>query len=257
MKSPHRLLLLEDNPDDAELLRRNLAAEWPQCELVQVSKRANYESALEQGGFDLILSDYLLPGIKGPAALALARDHCPEVPFIFVSGAIGDEVAVESLKAGATDYVLKDRLAKLVPSIRRGLNEAEERARRRQVEEELRRSEEQCRDLLENATDLIQSVAPDGCLLYVNPAWRNKLEYTEAEVARLTLFEMLHPEYHEGWRDRFESARPDEASRWEGIFLSKYGSHLYVEGNTSFRYMNGNLAAIRGIFHDVTERKLP
>src|SRR5437879_9586811 len=139
MKSPHRLLLLEDNPDDAELLRRNLAAEWPQCELVQVSKRANYESALEQGGFDLILSDYLLPGIKGPAALALARDHCPGIPFIFVSGAIGDEVAVESLRAGATDYVLKDRPARLVPAIQRALSEAEESARRKVVEEQHQR----------------------------------------------------------------------------------------------------------------------
>ena len=93
MKSPCRLLLLEDNLDDAELLRRNLAAEWPRCELVQVSKRPAFETALEEGGFDLILSDYLLPGIQGPTALALAREHCPEVPFIFVSGAIGDEVA--------------------------------------------------------------------------------------------------------------------------------------------------------------------
>ena len=250
------MLLLEDNECDAELLRRSIRAEWPNCDLLRVSSKSGFEAALNEHKFDLILSDYMVPGFPGMHALALALERCPGVPFLFVSGAIGDEVAVESLKAGATDYVLKDRLAKLVPSIRRGLNEAAERARRRQVEEELRRSEEQCRDLLENATDLIQSVAPDGSLLYVNPAWRNKLEYTEAEVTRLSLFDVLHPEYHEGWRDRFETAKPDEASRWEGIFLSKYGSHLYVEGNTSFRYMNGNLAAIRGIFHDVTERKL-
>jgi len=256
MRPPERLLLLEDNECDAELLRRSIRAEWPNCDLVRVSNKAGFEAALNENNFDLILSDYMVPGFPGPLALAMALERCPNVPFMFVSGAIDDEVAVESLKAGATDYVLKDRLAKLVPSVRRGLNEAEERARRRQVEEELRRSEEQCRDLLENATDLIQSVAPDGSLLYVNPAWRNKLEYTEAEVAGLTLFDVLHPEYHEGWRDRLESAKPDEASRWEGIFLTKYGSHLYVEGNTSFRYMNGNLAAIRGIFHDVTERKL-
>src|SRR3989441_50205 len=256
MRPPERLLLLEDNECDAELLRRSIRAEWPNCDLVRVSCKSGFEAALNECKFDLILSDYMVPGFPGLVALSLALERCPDVPFLFISGAIGDEVAVESLKAGATDYVLKDRLAKLVPSIRRGLNEAEERARRRQVEEELRRSEEQCRDLLENATDLIQSVAPDGCLLYVNPAWRNKLEYTEAEVTRLSLFDVLHPEYHEGWRDRFESAKPDEASRWEGIFLTKYGSHLYVEGNTSFRYMNGNLAAIRGIFHDVTERKL-
>ena len=224
--------------------------------MVAVTNKPGFEAAFKECSFDLILSDYMVPGFPGLAALAFARERCPEVPFLFVSGAIGEEVAVESLKAGVTDYVLKDRLAKLVPSIRRGLNEAEERARHRQVQEELRRSEEQCRDLLENATDLIQSVAPDGSLLYVNPAWRLTLEYTEAEVAHLKIFDVLHPEYHEGWRDRFEGAKPDEASRWEAIFLSKFGRHLYVEGNTSVRYTNGNLAAIRGIFHDVTEKKL-
>jgi len=109
---------------------------------------------------------------------------------------------------------------------------------------------------LENATDLIQSVTPEGSFLYVNPAWRQTLEYTEPEVARLTLFDVLHPEYHEAWRDRFENVKPDEASRWEAIFLSKYGRHLYVEGNTSVRCIAGKLAAIRGIFHDVTEKKL-
>src|SRR5437660_7948596 len=155
MKSPCRLLLLEDNLDDAELLRRNLAAEWPRCELVQVSKRPAFETALEEGGFDLILSDYLLPGIQGPTALALAREHCPEVPFIFVSGAIGDEVAVESLKTGATDYVLKDRLARLVPAIRRALNDAEEHACRREIEEQVKRSMRQYEALVNSVDGIV------------------------------------------------------------------------------------------------------
>src|SRR5215831_16471629 len=155
MKSPRRLLLLEDNFDDAEVLRRNLASEWPQCELIQTNKRATFESALKQGGFDLILSDYSLPGIQGPTALALARELCPEVPFIFVSGAIGDEVAVESLKAGATDYVLKDRLARLVPAIRRALNDAEEYACHREVEDQVRRSMRQYEALVNSVDGIV------------------------------------------------------------------------------------------------------
>src|SRR5207245_309019 len=160
-----------------------------------------FRAALEQKVCDLILSDYSVPGYDGPSALALAREQCPDIPFLFVSGRIGDEVAIECLKAGATDYVLKDRLARLVPAIRRALKEAEESACRRQAEEELRRSQEQYRDLLENATDLIQSVRPDGHFLYVNRAWRVALEYTEDEIAGLTIFEVLHAEYHESWRD--------------------------------------------------------
>src|SRR6266446_6280693 len=212
MRPPERLLLLEDNECDAELLRRSIRAEWPSCDLVRVSNKSGFEAALNEHNFDLILSDYMVPSFPGPIALALALERCPEVPFLFVSGAIGDEVAVESLKAGAIDYVLKDRLARLVPSIRRALNEAEEHARRRQVEEELRCSEEQCRDLLENATDLIQSVTPNGSFLYVNPAWRETLEYTEQEVAGLKIFDVLHPEYHRQWRDQLEGAKPEEGS---------------------------------------------
>jgi PAS domain S-box-containing protein len=256
MTSPERLLLLEDNDCDEQLLRRAIKGAWPECEVVRVSCREGFEAALTQGAFDLILSDYMVPGYPGLDALAYCRENFPRVPFLFVSGAIGDEVAVESLKAGAIDYVLKDRLARLVPSIRRALQEAQEQARRRQIEEELRNSEEQCRDLLENATDLIQSVAPDGSFLYVNPAWRQAFEYSESEIAELKVFDVLHPEYYEQWRDRFDEAKPNETSQWEAIFLSKYGRHLYVEGNTSARHSGGRITAIRAIFRDITEKKL-
>ncbi len=83
MAIPKRLLLLEDNAADAELLRRALASEWPQCELVQVNDGTGFTASLNQGGFDLILSDYRVPGFEGPEALALARRHCPTVPFLF------------------------------------------------------------------------------------------------------------------------------------------------------------------------------
>src|SRR5262249_34183359 len=152
------------------------------------SDKASFVKALPQGGFDLILSDYFIPGFDGLSALAMARQQCPDIPFIFVSGAIGDEVAVESLRAGATDYVLKDRPARLVPAIQRVWAEAEESARRKKFEAQLRQSEEQYRDLFENTTDLIQSVTPEGRFLYVNRAWRKTLGYTEAEVGKLTIF---------------------------------------------------------------------
>src|SRR4051812_14898170 len=99
MKSPKRLLVLEDDATDAELLRRHLSASWPSCEIVHVRNKSAYLSILPETSFDLILSDYSIPGFGGPSALASAREHCPNTPFIFVSGAIGDEIAVESLKA--------------------------------------------------------------------------------------------------------------------------------------------------------------
>src|ERR1041385_3885356 len=126
MRNPKRLLLLEDDCYDEELIRRRIKAEWPQCDVVCVQSEAEFKNALEEHPFDLIISDYVVPGFPGPSALAIARTICPALPFLFVSGAIGDDVAVESLKAGATDYMLKDRLAKLAAAIRRALNEADE-----------------------------------------------------------------------------------------------------------------------------------
>jgi signal transduction histidine kinase len=147
-----RLLHLEDNTDDVELLRLKLSEEWPECQTLVVAKQADFQQAIEQGEFDLILADYRIPGFGGLAALALARQHCPEIPFIFISGVMGEDFAVEALKMGAADYVVKDRLARLVPAIRRALKEAEERAGRRQAEEQVQRIqtelEQTNRDLL-------------------------------------------------------------------------------------------------------------
>ena len=138
-----RILLLEDSPLDAELILGRLALEGLDCEPCRVHSRAAYLTALQESPFDLILADFALPGFDGRTALALAREKCPQVPFLFVSGAMGEEVAIEMLKGGATDYVLKDRLERLVPSMRRALREAAERVERLKLEETLRRRAEE------------------------------------------------------------------------------------------------------------------
>jgi len=134
-----RILHVEDNPLDAELLYERLRKSDLRFEVTRVMTRPDFEAALEQGGFDLILCDYSLPSFSGPDALALVKENCPDVPFIFASGTIGEEKAVEALKAGATDYVLKDRTARLVPAIHRALRETAERRKQKQMEEEIRR----------------------------------------------------------------------------------------------------------------------
>jgi two-component system, OmpR family, sensor histidine kinase VicK len=253
---PLRLLLLEDDPCDIELVRRTLVVQWPECELLCVDSKSAFQRVLAEGGIDAVLSDYFLPDFDGLQALELTRKLFPKLPFLFVSGAIGDEVAVECLKAGGTDYVLKDRLVKLVPAIRRALKEAEESGLRERAEEQLRQSEEQYRDLFENTTDLIQSVSPEGRFVYVNRAWLQALEYGQQEVATLDFLQVVHPEYREACRYAFSNAKPGTASELELIFLTRSGRQVYVEGNISGRFTEGKLAGIRGIFHDVTERKL-
>jgi formate hydrogenlyase transcriptional activator len=136
-----RILSLEDDPRDAELIQGLLEAAGIACGVTRVDTQSAFQVSLEGDRFDVILADYTLPSFDGLLALKLAMSTCPDVPFIFVTGTLGEEVAVEALKIGATDYVLKTRLSRLAPSILRALREADERADRKRAEESLRRHE--------------------------------------------------------------------------------------------------------------------
>lgn len=135
------ILHLEDNPTDSELIKAILLDEGLQIEITLVDDRADYERVLGEQNFDLILADYTLPSFDGLAALKTAKEQHPLIPFILVSGTLGEEVAIESLKTGATDYVLKTNLARLVPAIKRALREKEERERRYELEKRLQHSQ--------------------------------------------------------------------------------------------------------------------
>jgi PAS domain S-box-containing protein len=141
MRYPLRILSIEDDPKDAKLIQDLLESEDIACEVTRVDTQAALRASLEPGRIDLILADYTLPSFDGLSALKLAMKACPEVPFIFVSGTLGEEIAIEALKVGATDYVLKTRLSRLAPSVVRALREARGRAERKQADEKLRRSE--------------------------------------------------------------------------------------------------------------------
>src|SRR6202790_664089 len=141
MRHPLRILSIEDDPKDTELIQGLLETEGIVCEVTRVDTEASLRDLLKQGGVDLILADYSLPSFDGISALKLATKACSDVPFIFVSGTLGEEVAIEALKIGATDYVLKTRLSRLVPSVLRALREATQRAERKWAEEALRQSE--------------------------------------------------------------------------------------------------------------------
>ena len=145
MKTPLRLLHLEDDPIDADLITTTLMEGNIPCESQLVDTRQAFVAALKEGRMDLILADYSIPGFDGMTALTLARQHCPDVPFLFVSATIGEELAIDAMHQGATDYVLKQRLGRLVPSVQRALRELEDRTERKRAEEALRQSEKQFR----------------------------------------------------------------------------------------------------------------
>ena len=145
MKTPLRLLQLEDDTVDADLITATLTEGGIPCQSQLVETRQAFVAALKEGRMDLILADYSIPGFDGMTALTLARQHCPDVPFLFVSATIGEELAIDAMHQGATDYVLKQRLGRLVPSVQRALRELDDRNERKRAEEALRQSEKQFR----------------------------------------------------------------------------------------------------------------
>lgn len=145
MKTPLRLLHLEDDPTDTDLVAATLTEAGLACVAHRVDTRSAFLAALQAGHVDLILADYTIPGFDGMSALALARQEAPNVPFLFVSATIGEELAIDAMHQGATDYILKQRLGRLVPSVQRALRERNDRHERKRAEEALIQSEKQLR----------------------------------------------------------------------------------------------------------------
>lgn len=137
MKPLIRILHLEDNKNDAELVKETLLMKEINCEIIHVDNEKEFIENLENNAFDVILADYNLPSFDGFTALALSKKLAPDIPFIFISGVLGEELAIETLKRGATDYVIKSRLERLVPSVERALREQEEKAKRILLEREI------------------------------------------------------------------------------------------------------------------------
>jgi len=147
VKNDIHILMLEDDVADAALVRHALQQGGLNFSLARVETKPDFLRELAEHAPDLILLDYSLPGFDGLTALNLAQEKYPDIPFIFVTGTLGEEVAIEMLKSGATDYVLKNRLTRLVSAVQRALRETQARAERRQAEENLRKSHKQLRAL--------------------------------------------------------------------------------------------------------------
>jgi two-component system, NarL family, sensor histidine kinase UhpB len=259
-----RILDLEDDSVDTELIQANLMAGGISCEMTRVQTRADFEAALESGDFDLVLSDFALPSFDGLSALKLAKEIRPHLPFILVSGAIGEERAIEALKSGATDYVLKQRLERLVPAVKRAIREAEDRIERRRAEEALRRSEERYRTLIEQipavtyVQEPIESSNPKA-VTYMSPQYETMLGYPpETEVLdEEHWLRTLHPEDRE--RVLAEEVRTDETGEpfeVEYRIIAKDGRVVWVRDQaTLVRDEEGHPLYWLGVQYDITEQK--
>lgn len=248
-------MLVEDSPDDALLLLRELRRGGFEPEHERVETPEGMKRALTDFDWDVIVSDYRMPRFGAPEALAVAREAGSGVPFIVVSGKVGEELAVEVMKAGAHDYVMKNDLTRLCPTVERGLKEAEERRDRRRIEEELRQSEERYRAVVEQATDGIYLLdAESRRLLETNPAFQRMLGYTEGELRGMEVHDFVaHP------REDVEATIRRTLERKRRLvgdrrYRRKDGTLLDVEVGVSVISYGGR-EVICTIARDVTERK--
>jgi PAS domain S-box-containing protein len=246
-----RLLHLEDSRADAELIRALIAEEWPECTIKRVDTRPDFVAALQHEEFDLILSDFTLPAFNGLEALAFVRERGLLTPFVFLSGTIGEDYAVRALQHGATDYVIKDRPARLLPAIRSALEQRQGYQLRRKAEQLIR---EQA-DLLNKARDAIVVADADNHITFWNQGAERLLGWTTAEVLGKTL-EKVFGLASSQFTDLHRSTTATGGWKGELKAFNKAGAAVIMEArSTLIRDDAGQPKAHFHIITDITENK--
>ena len=258
MGVPLRLLLVEDSENDALLLVRELTRAGLEPVVERVETAVAMQAALDRQGWDIVLGDYSMPQFGGAAALALLRERGLDVPFIIVSGTIGEERAVAAMKAGASDYVPKDKLKRLVPVIERELREAAGRRERRRAEAALREAEAGYSTLVEQAPVGIYRSNPAGRFLSANRALACILGYdSPAELLGLDMTRDVYADPAERQRllDR-DSYTEREYDEVEATWKRKDGRRLTVQLSVrAVRDGSGDVEYYETFVRDVTEQR--
>jgi PAS domain S-box-containing protein len=292
MEQRLRILHLEDDPADADLIAATLAADGLVCDYVRAASRAQFMAVLD-GAYDLILSDFALPGFDGASAQTIARDRRPDLPFVFVSGTIGEEAAIDRLKDGATDYVLKQRLARLPSAVRRALKDARDRRERRHAEGEVRRLNEQLEQrvnartaelaranavlatreveladaksfleqLLAASPSMIFRFQPDDLrITYVSPNIGWLLGYSREDVVGVTGFweKIIHPDDRDRVIERLREAMDSVVAQIEQEYRcrSQDGRYRWFFNLLRIEYdLDARPTAVLGYALDIADRK--
>jgi diguanylate cyclase (GGDEF)-like protein/PAS domain S-box-containing protein len=262
--APLRLLIVEDSDDDAQLLLIRLRHAGYQPDYVRVDSAAQMQRALDERDWQLIISDYAMPGFTGLEALQILRQHNQDIPFILVSGTAGEEIAVEAMRSGASDYIMKDNLTGLVPSIERELREASDRAERHRAQQALYQERERALITLHSIGDGVITTDAGGRVDYMNPVAEKVAGWSYAEAQGYPLQDVL-PLLDETTRHPIES--PASVSLRSGRVVALNEQCVLVNRNGEEFHIEDSAAPIYGpdkrvigavlVFHDVTlERRL-
>jgi PAS domain S-box-containing protein len=247
-----KILHLEDSAEDAELVREMLTAQWPGCDVTCVATPSDFTRELQVPGYDVILSDFQLHQMNGMEALRLAKEHAPDIPFIFVSGTMGEDRAIDALRSGAQDYVLKDGLKRLLNAVARALRESEARKKHRDAELRIR---EQA-DMLNQAREAIFITDMAHRIIYWNAGAERLLGWRADEVLGRTARDVFDPSVLEG----IEAARDITLAKgeWSGELRMHHRNRqpLILESRqTLIRDERGQPKARLSINSDITDRK--
>jgi PAS domain S-box-containing protein len=255
MIQPLRVLILEDNPEDAELLVRQLRRSGFEPDWRRVDTEKDYLANLD-GQLDIILSDYAMPQFDGMRALELLKQRELDIPFIMVSGTIGEDIAVQAVKKGAADYLLKDRIARLGPAIEHVLKQKRLREEAKQTERALLASEISYRRLFEAAKEGILILEADtGRISDVNPFLLEMLRFSQGEMIGKSIWEIGPFKDIVSNKDRFVQLQQQGYVRYEDLPLeTKDGRQIAVEFASNV-YQAGDKKVIQCSIRDVTERK--
>ncbi|MSS99727.1 MAG: PAS domain S-box protein [Pedosphaera sp.] len=262
MKTQLRVLIVEDSEFDSRILVSLLRAGGYEIISKRVETSEDLAAALTAQSWDLVLADYNLPRFSAPEALKLLQDRGVDLPFVIISGGIGEDIAVAAMKAGAHDYLMKGNLARLLPAVERELREAEVREARRQAEQSLRENEARYRLLWETASDAVLLMDTDSCIHFANPAVRLVFGYAPEELIEqnltLLLPEKLHPSGAGGVMSTLHSGVRETSDKHRRVMetcgVRKDGAQVVIEiafNDMEFQNKRWFVAFIR----DITARK--
>lgn len=253
------VLSLEDSIIDFEIISEKLTGAGYRLNITRIEKETELISSLHSNSYDIILADNNLPNFDAFEALKLCNEFCPDTPFICVSGSIGEILAIEILKQGADDYVLKDRLERLPFAVRRALADAREKTKRKEAEEALRESEERLRDILFSTADWVFEVDANGVFTYSSQKGFDLFIAAEEDIIGKTPFDFMPPEEARRVSDLFiellkEKAPIKDLENWA---IGKDGRMICMQTNAvPILNAEGQLKGYRGVNKNITERKL-
>lgn len=247
-----KILHLEDNDRDAELIKEILISQDVVFDILQVKDRESFIKAFDKDTFDLIFSDYSIPSFSGKLALEIAQERSPETPFIYISGTIGEERAIESIKNGATDYVLKHKLAKLLPAVTRALRETKERSEHKNADIKIRRQVA----LIDIAPDAIQEVDFEGNILFWSKGAERIYGWTAQEAINKNAKDLMFKNDPNQFTNTAKNVI--ENGEWFGELkqVTKNGKEIIVESRLALVKDNlGSPISQLIVNTDITEKK--